>query len=167
MNDSLPFTVPEDNLELNLVLVFLIINHLHKTTRGKLILNFERLTIYIYLTYNPHILHKVLTKLSKKSILLKSYESSSFKSENNSTEILYENKVIKFYIQILMSKKLIKSEYDEKIGFVFLPVESNENFINDIEDKYLTRTLNLITKIKQINSTSISEINTTIKNIIS
>lgn len=167
MNNSLPFVIPEDDLELNLILLMLIIDNLYTTVTGKLILNLERLMIYFYLIKNPHILHKVLMKLSKKSFLLKSYEISSFKAENNNVEILYENKIVKFYLQILMSKKMIKSEYDEKLGFIFLTVGSKENIIDNIDDKYLKRSLNFIEKIKQINSIHISQINTVIKNILS
>lgn len=163
MKHTLPFTIPEDDLELNLILVFLVINNLHSTRRGQLILNLERLILYVYLIKNPHILHKVLVQLSKKSFLPKSYELSSFKSESANTENLFENRVLKYFIQVLMSQRLVESKYDEKAGFVFVPVATNENFLNKIDDIYLKRILNFIEKIKQINSTPLSQINTAIK----
>lgn len=165
MYKELPFVVPEDDLELNLLLILLIVYNLHSTSTGRIILDIERLNFYTYLIKNPHILHKVLIKLGKKSFLLKSYEVLSFKAENNSSDILYDNKALKCHIQILMTKNFIKTEYNEKIGFVFIPTTIAENYI-DVDDKYLKRTLSFIEKIKQMNSISLSQINTAIKSIL-
>lgn len=165
MNKDLPFVIPENDLDLNLLLVYTIVYYLNKTSTGKLVLDIERLNIYVYLVKNPHILYKVLVKLSKKSFVLKSYEILSFKADNNDSETLYDNKILKFYIQILMTNNQIKTEYNEKIGFVFYPSDEANNYMN-FENKYFERVLNFIEKLKQINSTSLSQINTTIKNIL-
>ena len=79
---NLPYIIPEDELELNLILVLMIVNKLNSTSTGKLVLDNERLTIYFYLVKNPHILNKLLISLSKSNIQLKSYELASFKAEN-------------------------------------------------------------------------------------
>lgn len=165
MNKDLPFVIPENDLNLNLLLVYTVVYHLNKTSTGKLILDMERLNIYVYLVNNPHILYKVLVKLSKKSFVLKSYEVLSFKADNNDSESLYNNKILKYYIQILMTNNLIKTEYNEKIGFVFSPTSETNNYMN-FDNQYFKRVLNFIEKSKQINSTSLSQINTTIKNIL-
>lgn len=165
MNKNLPFVIPENDLDLNLLLVYTIVYHLQKTSTGRLILDMERLNIYVYLVNNPHILYKVLIKLSKKNFVLKSYEVLSFKAEKNNSESLYDNKILKYYIQILMTNNLIKTEYNEKIGFVFAPTAEANNYMN-IDNKYFKRVLNFIEKLKQISSTSLSQINTTIKNIL-
>jgi hypothetical protein len=165
MNKDLPFVIPENDLDLNLLLVYTVVYYLNKTSTGKLVLDIERLNIYVYLVKNPHILYKVLVKLSKKSFVLKSYEILSFKADNNDSETLYNNKILKFYIQILMTNNQIKTEYNEKIGFVFYPSDEANNYMN-FENKYFERVLNFIEKLKQINSTPLSQINTTIKNIL-
>lgn len=165
MNKNLPFVIPENDLDLNLLLVYTVVYHLHKTSTDKLILDMERLNIYMYLVKNPHILYKLLVKLSKKIFVLKSYEILSFKADNNDSESLYNNKILKYYIQILMTNNLIKTEYNEKIGFVFSPISEANNYMN-FDIKYFKRVLNFIEKLKQINSTSLSQINTTVKNIL-
>lgn len=165
MHKDLPFVIPEDDLELNLLLVYTIVYHLYATSTGRYVLDMERLNIDFYLIKNPHVLHKVLVKLSKKSFLLKSYEALSFKAEKNDSESLYDNKILKYYIQILMTNNLIKTEYNEKIGFVFIPINEANNYMN-LDSRYFKRILNFIEKLKQINSTSLSQINTAIKNIL-
>lgn len=165
MNKDLPFVIPENDLELNLLLVYTVVYYLYETSTKKQILDMERLTIYVYLVKNPHILYRVLIKLSKKIFVLKSYEVLSFKADNNDSESLYDNKILKYYIQILMTNNLIKTEYNEKIGFVFSPTSEANNYMN-FDNKYFQRILNFIEKLKQINSTSLSQINTTIKNIL-
>ncbi len=166
MYKNLPFVIPENDWELNLLLVLLVIYHLHTTSRGKNIIDIERLNIYIYLVKNPHILHKVLIRLSKNNFLLKSYEVLSFKADRNDSETLCRNKILKYYIQILLANSFIKVKYDEKIGFVFIPTNKAENYIN-FEDKYLNRVIIFIEKIEQINSIPVSKINLTIRNILS
>jgi hypothetical protein len=60
MNKDLPFVIPENDLDLNLLLVYTVVYYLNKTSTGKLVLDIERLNIYVYLVKNPHILYKVL-----------------------------------------------------------------------------------------------------------
>lgn len=165
MYKDMPFVIPEDDLELNLSITLLIIVHLYKTSRDKNILDIERLNLYFFLLKNPHILNKLLINLSKKGIVLKSYESLSFKSERHNSELLYTNKILKYYIQVLISNNLVRAEYDEKIGFIFIPTKKADEYII-LEGSYFERLNVFINKIKQINSTSISKINATIKNIL-
>lgn len=163
---NLPYIIPEDALELNLLLIFFVVQNLSSTVSGKLILNNERLMIYTYLIQNPHILNRLLIKLSKKSFVLKSYESSSFKAENMDVESLYKNDIIKFCLQILISKNLIQVKYEDKIGFVYIANTTELEMFNNTQDKYINRVKNFIEKIKQINSTPVSRISTMLKNIL-
>lgn len=165
MIKDLPFITPEDDFELNLLLTFQVVYFLNSSARGLKILDIERLTIYIYLVKNPHILYKVLIRLGKKSFILKSYEVSSYKSERNDTETLYDNELVRYYIQLLGSNSLINITYNEKIGFVYTPNEDTEKYINS-DSEYFKRNITLIEKMKQINSTSVAKINTVIKTIL-
>ncbi|AXH13043.1 ABC-three component system middle component 4 [Halarcobacter bivalviorum] len=165
MLKNLPFITPEDDFELNLLLTFQIVYFLNSTARGLNILDIERLSIYVYLLKNPHILHRVLIKLGKKRFTLKSYETSSYKSERNDTETFYDNKIVRYYTQLLASNNLISITYNEKIGFVFTPNKDTEKYIN-ADSEYFKRNITLIEKIKQISSTSVSKINTAIKSIL-
>ncbi|MFW2234903.1 ABC-three component system middle component 4 [Aliarcobacter butzleri] len=165
MLKNLPFITPENDFELNLLLTFQVVYFLNSTTRGLNILDIERLNIYIYFIKNPHILYRVLIRLGKNSFTLKSYENSSYKSERNDTETLYDNEKVRYYIQLLVSNNLINITYNDKIGFVFYPSEGTEKYIN-VDSKYFKRNIILIEKIKQINSTSVSKINTAIKSIL-
>jgi hypothetical protein len=162
---DLRFVIPEDDFELNLLIVLLVVHYLNATSRGNHILDIERLNFYVYLLKNPHILYKLLIRLGKKSFLLKSYEVSSYKSENNNSEILYDNKMLRYYVQVLTSNNLINIAYNEKIGFIFTPTEDTEKYIS-VDSKYFKRSISLIEKIKQMNSTTVSKINTEIKNIL-
>lgn len=165
MIKGLPFITPEDDFELNLLLTFQVVYFLNSTSRGLNILDIERLNIYVYFLKNPHILYKVLIRLGKKNFILKSYETGSYKSERNDTETLYDNELVRYYIQLLSSNNLINIIYNDKIGFVFTPSQDTEKYIN-ANSEYFKRNITLIEKIKQINSTSISKINTTIKTIL-
>lgn len=165
MIKNLPFIIPEDDFELNLLLIFQIVYFLNSTSRGLNILDIERLNIYVYLVKNPHILYRVFLRLGKKSFTLKSYEISSYKSERNDIETLYDNELVRYYIQLLTSNNLISIKYNEKIGFVFIPNEDTEKYINT-DSEYFKRNITLIEKIKQINSTTVSQINTAIKSIL-
>lgn len=165
MLKKLPFITPEDDLELNLLLTFQIVYFLNSTSKGLKILDIERLTIYNYLLKNPHVLHRLLIKLGKKSFILKSYEISSYKSERNDVETLYDNELVRYYIQLLTSNNLINITYNEKIGFVLTPNADMEKYIN-IDNEYFKRNITLIERIKQLNSMVVSKIVTAIKNIL-
>lgn len=164
---KLPFIIPDDELELNLVLLLMLTDKLSATSRGTLVLDKERLTIYLYLVKNPHILNNILIMLSKKNIELKSYELSSFKAENNDIETLYDNEIIKKYLQILVSKQLIVIKHNKKIGFVYAPTEECTEIIKKIDSKYLKRVATFINKMEQITTTPVSKINTNLKLILS
>lgn len=163
---KLPYIIPEDELELNLILVLMIVNKLNSTSTGKLVLDNERLTIYFYLVKNPHILNKLLIFLSKGNIQLKSYELSSFKAENSDIDTLYDNSNIKQYLQILITKELIEIRYNKKIGFVYVTTYQVKEIIENLDNQYLKRVSTFINKLGQINSIPISKINTNLKQIL-
>lgn len=163
---NLPYIIPEDELELNLILVLMIVNKLNSTSTGKLVLDNERLTIYFYLVKNPHILNKLLIFLSKSNIQLKTYELSSFKAENLDIDTLYDNSNIKQYLQILTTKELIEIKYNSKVGFVYVPTSQAKEIIEKLNNKYLTRVSTFINKLDQVSSIQISKINTNLKKIL-
>lgn len=163
---NLPYIIPEDELELNLILVLMIVNKLNSTSTGKLVLDNERLTIYFYLVKNPHILNKLLILLSKSNIQLKSYELASFKAENLDIDTLYDNSNIKQYLQILTTKELIEIKYNSKVGFVYVPTSQAKKIIEKLNNIYLTRISTFINKLGQVSSIQISKINTNLKKIL-
>jgi len=63
---KLPYIIADDELELNLIILLMLTDKLNATSRGTLVLNNERLTVYLYLVKNPNILNNLLIMLSKK-----------------------------------------------------------------------------------------------------
>ncbi|ADG93145.1 hypothetical protein Arnit_1489 [Arcobacter nitrofigilis DSM 7299] len=163
---NLPFIIPDDELELNLIILVLIVDKLSVTSKGNLVLDGERIMMYFYLVKNPHILNKLLILLSKKNIQLKSYELASFKAENTDIDTLYDNKSIKKYLQILISKELIAIKYSKKIGFIYTSAENTRKTIQKIDTIYLKRVLVFINKLEQTISIPISKITTNLKQIL-
>lgn len=163
---NLPFNVPEEELELNLILVLMIVYELNSTASGIHMLDNERLQVYLYLVKNPHILNRLLNHLSKKNIALKSYEVSSFKSDKKDINTLYENTSLSYYLTILMSKELIDITYNEKIGFVYIANDKTPKLLSALDSKYFQRAFTFINSLKQTRSTSLSTINKYIKQIL-
>jgi len=163
---KLPFIIPEEDLELNLILLLMIVNELNTTSTGKYILNNERLQLYFYLVRNPHILNKLLSLLSKKQIELKSYELSSFKANRNNIETLYDTTSVMNYLQLLVSKQLIDVKYDEKIGFIYFTTSKAHEILEQVNSIYFKRVSIFINKLKQTRSTTLSAMNTNLKKIL-
>ena len=67
----LPFVDPEDDIYINLSIVFIIIKTLGKTSRGTLKINDSKLHIFFYLIKNPMTLNKILGMLGKGTALLR------------------------------------------------------------------------------------------------
>lgn len=163
---KLPFIVPEEELELNLILVLMIISELNSTSTGRQILDNERLQTNLYLIRNPHVLSKLLILLKKNNISLKSYELSSFKAENNDIETLYDMTLLKQYLKILINKQLVDIYYNPQIGFVYLPAKKAYYILEELSSKYFDRVSIFINSLKQIRSIPLSTINTNLKHIL-
>lgn len=163
---NLPFIIPDDELELNLIILVLIVDKLSVTSKGNFVLDGERIIMYFYLVKNPHILNKLLISLSKKNIQLKSYELASFKAENTDIDTLFDNKSIKKYLQILISKELIVIKYSEKMGFIYTSTKNTVETIQRIDNIYLKRVLVFINKLEQTISIPISKMTTNLKQIL-
>jgi len=164
---NLPFNVPEEELELNLMLLLILISELSTTARGKNILDNDRLQINFYLAQNPHTLNKLLLLLSKKQVHLKSYELASFKAEKTNIDSLYDLTALKDYLKILITKELVSVIHSEEIGFVYTPTGKSKILLKNLKAKYFNRIYVFIDGLKQIRSIPTSKIKNNIKIILS
>lgn len=162
----LPFLIPEDELELNLILVLMIVTELDVTSTGKQILDKERLQVYLYLVTKPNILQQLLFLLKKKSMVLKSYELLSFKAENIDIDSLYDTAELTYYLKILISKKFIDIKYNTQIGFVYVSTDKVQQRMKKSNSEYLNRVSTFINSLKQTRSIPISTITSNLKKIL-
>ena len=99
-------------------------------------------------------------------IELKSYELSSFKSEKKDIDTLYDNESLTYYLSILLTKKVIDVEYNEKIGFVYISSDRTEELLKSLDSAYFKRVFVFINSLKQTRSIPFSTMNKYMKQIL-
>lgn len=162
---SLPYLIPDNDIDLNVAILLLIISNLEKSKKGKMLLNREKLLIFIYLIKNPIMLDRVLTALGDVSLELSEAEFYSVNSISVNLDPLFDIKWIKDLIKICTIKKLIKVAYRKDDGFMYLLTDDGSIITNRLEGNYFDTVKNYLKKIEFIKSVSTSSLNRLLNDI--
>jgi hypothetical protein len=162
---SLPYLNPDVNDELNVGLLLLLVHELGRTDRGRLLLNNERLLIFLYLVKNPVMLERVLLELGRQGVVLDDVEAYSVNSISVNVDPLFDNAWIKRILRYAASRKFISAVLRKSDGFMYLLSEEGERVVKDLNGDYFNRVREYAIKLKQLNTTSNSNLNKLLNSI--
>jgi hypothetical protein len=162
---SLPYLVPEQDNFLNSGIVLLAIQNLGKTTRGTLLLNNERLLIFMYLIRNPLVMAKLLNQLGRPTLLLSEEEVHSVSSLAVNLDPLFDTDWIKHLLQRLASVGLLSVRYRKVEGFLYDLTEAGEKVSEKLTGDYFDKARKYISAIDSVKTEPTATLNSALNNI--
>lgn len=165
MKYKLPFIIPEDDINLKIARYLVIIDILSYTSRGKYVLDIEKLTIFDFLVRNPYILKQVLSIKHSKDIKLENQEIKNIETLYPNKSELIDTQLSKLIIQVMISEGTIIAKIEDgKIFFILTDI--GKEVVNEIDVEYICRIKELCKKMLVLRSTSLNELKKIINPLI-
>jgi hypothetical protein len=162
---SLPYIVPDEDVNLNSALLLLVILFLGKSPRGIPLLNNDRLLIFMYLLKNPVILDNVLEQIGKREIELTELESFSINSISINLDPLFDRSWLKGLLLRLSALGCIDAAYRKTEGFVYSLTTIGSGKAENITGAYFDRIRAYLKNLEKIKSEPSLNLNRLINNI--
>lgn len=162
---TLPYLVPEQDDFLNSGIVLLTIQKLGKTNRGRLLLNNERLLIFMYLIKNPLIMAMLLNMLGRPSLTLCESDAHSVSSLAVNLDPLFDTDWIKRLLQHIASIGLLTARYRKTEGFLYDLTESGGAKAGQLTGDYFEKVREYISALDPLKAESTTNLNSALNNI--
>lgn len=156
---SLPYVVPEQDNFLNSGILLLVIQNLGKSTRGKLLLNNERLLIFMYLIKNPIVMAKLLSELNRPTLLLSEVEAHSVSSLAVNMDPLFDTDWIKHLLQRVASVGLLTVSYRKSEGFLYDLTETGDKIAEKLTGNYFDKAREYISALDTLKAETTTNLN--------
>lgn len=156
---NLPYRVPDNDLNLNISILLVTIAILGKTTRGKLLLNNERLRLCLYLVRNPVTLNAVLMSYDKPSVRLQSHDAYSVASISKNMDYLHDNRQLKILLQHAAALGVISVEYRKIEGFMYELSHIGMDIVEQLTGEYYVYLRSYAKALAQLNSVPTTSLN--------
>lgn len=162
---SIPYIIPDEDVNLNSALLLLIISFLGRTSRGTQLLNNDRLLIFMYLLKNPVILDNVLEQVGHREIELTEFETFSINSISINLDPLFDRQWLKSLLIRLSALGCLEATYRKTDGFMYALTEVGLRKVEGISGPYFDRVRDYLKNLEKIKSESTQNINNLINNI--
>lgn len=165
MKNSIPFIIPENDINLKILRFLLIIDKLAYTQRGKLVINIDRLVIFDFLIRYPFLLKQVLLVKNKTNLRLLREEVGTVSTLFPSKVALLDTKSTKEIIKLMIAYDMLKVIQDKDELFYVL-TESSELIVNQVDTDYTIRINELCEAMLVLRSVSINDLKKIIKPLV-
>ncbi|MDN7936177.1 hypothetical protein QZM52_33390 [Burkholderia metallica] len=155
----LPYVVPDSSRFLNVGILLLMISVLGKSQQGKILLNNERLLIFMYLVKNPVILAQLLIRLGSTRVDLATEDVFSVSSLSVNMDSLFDHRWIKGLLKHLASLGFLAADYRKADGFVYSLTEKGEQAAQALVGNHFEKVRRLLYALEPAKTQSTSSLN--------
>jgi hypothetical protein len=143
----------------------LTLHSLGKSQRGKVLMNNERLMIFMYLIKNPIVMARLLTHFDLPSVHLASEDVYSVTSLAVNMDSLFDNEWIKGLLKHAASIGFLETSYRKADGFVYNLTESGELAVSNLAGNYFDKVRKFLHALGPIKGESNSSLNAKLNEI--
>jgi DNA-binding MarR family transcriptional regulator len=161
----LPYVVPDSSRFLNVSILLLTINILGKSQQGKVLLNNERLLIFMYLVKNPITLAQLLTRLGSTQVDLTPEDVLSVSSLSVNVDSLFDHHWIKGLLKHLASLDFLSANYRKADGFVYSLTEKGQQAASALVGNHFEKVRRLLHALEPAKTQSTSSLNKILNDI--
>lgn len=148
----LPYTSPERDLHFNVALGLLVLNHLAETNRKKLLLNLDRLSLFIFLLKNPLIATRLLSMLGHPSFTVDGSEAFSVRSLAPSWDELLDRRQVKSLVRYLAARKMLCATYRKNDGVMLDLTEVGKSSSETLDGPFFEHARSRLLLLAKLNS---------------
>lgn len=160
---KLPYFTPDDELSLNVGIIMLMLDKLSATSRGRLLLNNERLRAYLYLIKNPLILNRVLRTFNYPVARLETYDEFSVAGISANLDPLHDDHRLKRFLSVLAGYGFIDVKYKKSEGFLYELSAKGKTIEKSLDDNYFCSIRSYMDAMASLNNVSTSNLNSAIE----
>lgn len=149
-----PYFIPDNDINLNSALVLIIISRLNRTTKGRLLLNNERLLHYYHLTKNPTVLNSTLVSFGLQPAHLEEHDLFSVSSIAKNLDPLYDYGKLRRMLLRLASLGLLTAQYRKTDGFMYGLTDKGFTFASGLSEGYFSTVRRYIDAMGELSGVS-------------
>lgn len=165
MISSLPYLPIDEEFDLNTAVLVLLLSKMAQNNRGNLVLDFEKIQIFLYLIKNPSKISKMLRLADKPGVPLDKKLTHTIESMSSNVDILFNRRKAKFLIRRLAALGFLRCERVAKDNSIrYALSESGNSFagslIREATDKnYFYSLTEIISRLGSLQSQPTTKLN--------
>lgn len=161
----LPYVIPDNSIFLNVGTLLLTISILGKSPQGKILLNNERLLIFMYLVKNPVILAQIASRIGSTQVDLAVEDALSVSSLSVNVDSLFDHNWIKSLLRHLASLDFLVAGYRKADGFVYSLTEKGAGAADALIGNYYEKVRRLLHALEPAKTQPTTSLNKMINEI--
>ncbi|MGP2899617.1 ABC-three component system middle component 4 [Serratia ureilytica] len=162
---NLPFIPLDEEYSLNLSIMVIIIANMSKNSKGNLVLDMNKLQVFLYLVKNPSRIISILNIAGKKNSFIDQQQTYTIKSLSSNVDILYDNNRIKCLIKKLaFSGVLLADKIEDNTVKLYLS-DKGLALAEKFDGAYFETLKMLVLAIKPLQSLPASKLNSLLNQV--
>lgn len=164
MISSLPYIPIDEEIELNLVVILILLSRLSENKKKNLVLDFEKIQIFMYLMKNPSKINKILMLADKPSAPLDERWTHTIESMSSNVDILFNREKVKVLVKRLAALGFLRCSFSVDSHLLYALSDAGLHFSNSLffdgsEIKsYVGSLIEITEKLKPLQAQSNSKI---------
>ena len=165
MISSLPYVPIDEEIDLNTVILVLLLSKMAKNNRKNLVLDFEKIQIFLYLIKNPSNISKILRLADKASVPLDEKLTYTIESMSCNVDILFNRRKVKLLIRRLAALGFLRCEGAAKDNSIrYTLSDSGNDFAGSLireatDKKYFYSLAEIISRLAPLQSQPTTKLN--------
>lgn len=165
--NSLPFYLPDKELDLRLCQICLLLEVLSYNQKGNPVLTIDKIALFEFIGKHPLIINNILSRNHKETVKYNISEIYSIEAAFPNRSKLYNYKEIKKILLILYSYGFINIRFEGKMDIFFSISEEGSKFTFALDSLYFKRLRKIYKKLYPIKSQPFSKLNQLVEYYIS
>ncbi|MDT4861600.1 hypothetical protein FQZ97_962120 [compost metagenome] len=165
MISRLPYLPIDEELDLNTAILVLLLSKMAQNNRGNLVLDFEKIQIFLYLIKNPSKISKILRLADKPSTPLDKKLTHTIESMSSNVDMLFNRHKVKLLIRRLAALGFLRCEGIAKSNSIrFALSDAGASFADSLvsettDKKYFSSLIEIISKLGPLQSQPATKLN--------
>lgn len=164
---SLPFYLPDKELDLRLCQICLLLEVLSFNQKGNPVLTIDKIALFEFIGKHPLIINNILSRNHREIVEYNSSEIYSIEAVFPNRSKLYNYDEIKKILLILHSYGFVKIRFEGKMDIFFTISEEGSKFAVALDSSYFKRLGKIYKKLYPIKSQPFSKLNQLVEYYIS
>lgn len=161
----LPFIPLDEEYSLNFGIVVIIIANMSKNSKDTLILDINKLQVFLYLVKNPSRIISILSVAGKKYSFIDQQQTYTIKSLSSNVDILYDNNRIKYLMKKLAFSGVLLADKTEDNTVKLYLSDKGIELAAKLNDTYFATIKELVLALKPLQSLPAAKLNSLLNQV--
>lgn len=163
--NNLPYIPLDEEYSLNIAMLAIAISVLSHSKKGGLVLDINKLQIFLYLIKNPSKIDSALSVSGKKPACVEPQLTYTIKSFSSNVDILFNNSKVKYLIKIMSLRGLLAAEKKSDESVKLFLSDKGKKFAESFTEGYFKEIKRLATALLPLQVLPTSKLNSVINQV--